>query len=200
MILNIVFGFISILGVIATVYYGKKFYTLEKAKKTLTWHDLQVISDSISFSLKKDKFIPDLILCPGTRGGILAELLLNKFDRNIPVFVGISHRDFDKKKSLDLRNYQVFNISDDWDIFIPDSVFDFKEKNILIVDDFCLTGEFFLKLKRYLSDNGFHAERIRIFCSVITKVTKSAERAPDYYSLITDDDYFYFPWGKANMG
>ena len=100
MILNIVLGVVSLFGVIFTVYYGRKAALLEKSKKSLTWSDLQVVLDSIAFSLKKDKYIPEVILCPGLRGGILAELLINKFERNIPIFVGISYRDFSKSKNI----------------------------------------------------------------------------------------------------
>lgn len=200
MILNIVFGIISIIGTVLTVFYGLKVSKLEKAKRTLTWHDLQMISDSTALSLKKDNFLPEVILCPGLRGGILAELFLNKFERNIPVFIGISHRDFSKINKLNIAGYKRFIIADDWDILIPDVIFTFKNKKILIIDDFCLTGTFFQNLRQHLIDNGFNNEKIKIFSSVITKVTKVAGRAPEYYAIVTDDDYIYFPWGKANMG
>ena len=83
-------------------------------------------------------------------------------------------------------------------ITLDDSVI--SNEKILIVDDFCLTGEFYEKLISFLVGEGFKRDKIKIFCAVITQVTKSADRAPEYYHLVTDDDNFYFPWGKANTG
>lgn len=200
-VITIIFGIISVLGVGFTIFYGLKAEKLKKGKKTLTWNELQVIVDSICFKMKKDKFTPDIILAPGLRGGIISELIINKFDRNIPVFVGISYRDFEENRAtLKVSNYDYFFINNDWDILVPNSIFDFKDKKILFVDDFCLTGEFFVAVRKYLIDNGFTPQNIKFFCSVITRVTISSNRAPEYYSVVTDDDYYYFPWGKANMG
>lgn len=199
MIINIISWSVAVIAIGLTIYYGKNVSRLQKAKKTLTWHDLEVVSDSLTSSLKRDDFMPEVILVPGLRGGIIAELLLNRLDRSIPVLTGVSYRDFSRTKRLNIDGYEKFEISDDWDILIPKAVFNFKEKRILIVDDFCLTGEFFQKLRQYLLNNGFHKDKIRGFYAVITNVTKSAGRVPDYYSFITEDDYFYFPWGKAGI-
>jgi len=191
---------IGLVGVIIAIYYGRKADKLQKLQRSISWAELQHMSDSISLKLKKDKFIPDLILCPGTRGSILAELLMNKFERNIPIFVGISYRDFHRKKELKLSSYVTFNIREDWDVLIPNDIFDFKNKKILIVDDFCNTGTFFKKLREFLVSNGFKKNNIKVYCCTITNVTKNSERVPEYYSITTEDENFYFPWGQANLG
>jgi len=144
--------------------------------------------------------LPDLILAPGSRGAILAELILNKFNRNIPAVTGISFMEFTAKPMPLIRDYFVFSIAKGWNIYIPSAINEFKDGKVLIVDDFCLTGEFFQGLRAFLVSQGFRAENVRVFCAVITKVTQAADRAPEYYHVVTDDDNFYFPWGKAHTG
>ena len=200
MILTIIFGLTSVVGLVLTIYYGKKANKLQKLQRSVSWAELQHISDDISLKIKKDSFIPDLILCPGTRGAILAELLMNKFERKIPIFVGVSYRYIHFSKKLILPSHVTFNVKDDWDILIPKNIFEFKNKKILVVDDFCLAGLFFQKLRKFLVDNGVQAKNIKVYCCTITNVTINSGRAPEYYSIITDDDNFYFPWGKANLG
>jgi len=196
-LVGVVVGLISI-GI--AVYYGKKSNKFQKLQRSISWTELQHISDSIFLKLKKDKFVPDLILCPGTRGAILAELLLTKFERKIPIFIGISYRDFHMKNELKLSSYKTFKIEKRWDILIPTNIFDFKEKKVLIVDDFCMAGIFFEELRHFLVNNGFQKDNVKVYCCTITNVTKNSERVPEYYSITTEDDNFYFPWGKANLG
>lgn len=130
----------------------------------------------------------------------MAELILNKFNRNMPAIIGISYMEFGEKEMPRIKDYYEFNVGKGWNIYIPNAINEFKDKKILIVDDFCLTGEFYEKLISFLVGEGFKRDKIKIFCAVITQVTKSADRAPEYYHLVTDDDNFYFPWGKANTG
>lgn len=199
-----VFGVVSLcgalVGVALTIYYGKKAARLELEKKSLTWPQLQLIADATCFNLKKDGFVPDLILAPGSRGAILSELLVNKFNRNIPAVTGISLMEFSQKPMPVIKDYFEFSVGEGWNIYIPNAISEFKNGRVLIVDDFCLTGEFFQNLRSFLIRQGFRAKNVRVFCAVITKVTKAAGRAPEYYHLVTDDDNFYFPWGKAHTG
>jgi hypoxanthine phosphoribosyltransferase len=141
-----------------------------------------------------------VILAPGPRGAIIAELIVQRFNRNIPALIGISYMEFTLKSMPSITNYFPFPISKGWQIYIPKTVLDYKDRRILVVDDFCLTGEFFEVLRTFLMDQGFIAGNVKVFCAVITEVTKSANRAPEYYHMVTGDDNFYFPWGKANTG
>lgn len=167
----------------------------------MSWEGLLMFIDGLCFALKKDRFTPDVILAPGTRGAIIAELLVHRIDRSIPVFVGISYQNLGKiSQKLILDEFEAFGIVDDWELMIPKSVLLFKDQKILIVDDFCLTGNFFKRLKTYLVSKGYSAENIKVYCAVVTIVSKAAGRAPEYFSSVTDGDDYYFPWGKANLG
>lgn len=199
-LLSLVFGVVSLVSVLFTIHYGRKAARLERDKKSLTWPQLQLLADAMCFKLKRDGFIPDLILAPGSRGAILAELMLNKFSRNIPAVVGISFMEFSKKPMPSIQGYSAFPIGKGWNIYIPDAISEFRNGKVLIVDDFCLTGVFFQEVRAFLLKLGFDEKKIRVFCAVITKVTQAAHRAPEYYHVVTDDDYFYFPWGKAHTG
>ncbi|MFZ5986460.1 MAG: hypothetical protein ACOYWZ_04950 [Bacillota bacterium] len=195
-----VFGVISVIGVILTIFYGMESKRLKKALKKMEWHDVLIFTDFLWSKLKKDKFKPDVILTPGLRGGIISEVLIGKMGHDIQVFVGISLIKDERDVNANIEGYIKLNVSDDWNIFIPKAILSFKDKNILIVDDFCLAGEFHVRLKNELINLGIPKERIRVSYAVITSVTKSSNRAPDYYWREITDDNFYFPWGKANTG
>jgi hypoxanthine phosphoribosyltransferase len=198
--INVISSIVSVIGVVLTIYFGFKALRLEREKNNLSWPQLQLIADATCFKLKRDDFVPDLIIAPGLRGAILAELIVNKFNRNILAITGISFMEFTKKPMPIINGYIAFPIGKCWNIYIPSAINEFKNGKILIVDDFCLTGEFFQVLRTYLVGLGFNNDNIKVFCPVITKVTKVAGRSPEYYNVVTDDDNFYFPWGKAHTG
>src|SRR6266498_1264309 len=79
----------TILGLILTVYYGRKSRELEKSRKKLEWADLQASANDLGAKLKK-QFKPRIVFTPGLRGATFANLLLNEFDYEIPIFVGVS--------------------------------------------------------------------------------------------------------------
>ncbi len=193
MMLNLIFGIVSLVGVVLTIYFGCKAAQLERERKSMSWPQLQLIADSVCFDMKKEGFVPDVILAPGTRGAILAETIVGKFNRNVPALVGISFMEFTPKAMPSIKDYFVVNVAKGWNIYVPEAIVEFKDRKILVVDDFCLTGEFFDKVKVLLLQQGFRRENIKVFCAVITQVTKSAGRAPEYYYRVTDDDSFYFP-------
>lgn len=198
--INYILNTITVLGLGATLYYGWSARVISNNKKTIDWKKVKSIVNKSLKQVEKDNFQVEVILAPGTRGSILAELILTKFNREIPAVVGISYIEHTQKQMPDMNQYVSFEIDKKWSIFIPTAIRDFRDLNILIVDDFCFTGEFFLKLKKHLISMGFKESKIKVFCAVITKVTVAGNKTPDYYGLITDDDNFYFPWGKANTG
>lgn len=198
-IFNIICGVITIISFAVTIFFGMKSSKLEKALRKMEWSDVLSAVDLLWFQLRKDNYIPDVILSPGLRGCFFAELLVNKMGHDIPVLVGSSIIE-DKKNVDELNGYTKIPVREDWNIFIPDIVFRLQNAKILIVDDFTLSGQFPVDLKKQLFCNGIRKENVKSFYAVITTVTKSKGSIPDYYWKEVSDDNFYFPWGKANMG
>lgn len=197
---TIIFGFLSALSLLFTWYFGKLSNDLVRQQKSLTWNQLHLVAEATCFNLKRNNFEPDIILAPGPRGAILAELILGKFNRAMPALVGISLKDSSASSMPTINDFISIAINQEWNIYIPSPLRDFYDKNVLIVDDFCLTGAFFDNLKSEMLRMGFNADKIKVFCAVITKVAQNGHRTPDYYHLVTEDDDFEFPWGKANTG
>lgn len=194
-LLTWVFGIISIIGVYLTIYYGRKSIQLERARKKLEWSELQSGTSDLGKKVRNE-YNPDIILTPGLRGGIIAKLILNVFDTNIPTFVGISFWKNNQGGITQIKDY--FRIeTKKWDVYIPNGVLEFTDKRVLIIDDFAMSGDFIDRLKDLLVSKGFTQANIKTLSVATTKVAISNHKAPDYYWLKTEDDDFYFPWGKA---
>jgi hypoxanthine phosphoribosyltransferase len=200
LLLTIISTFVTVVSIITSIYYYKKSNKLEKEKLKLEWNEIRTVVDDLTENLKKTGFKPDIILAPGLRGAIISEILIENFNREIPVFVGVSHIHNPSNNKLDIETFKKIKVRNHWNIYIPEVVFTHSNNKILIVDDFCLTGSFFNDLKEQLIENGFNQSNIKIFCSVITNVTKLSDSCPDFYWKIVPDDNFYFPWGRANRG
>jgi len=144
--------------------------------------------------IKKD-FVPDVVFTPGLRGATFANLLVAEFNEEIPVVVGISIIKQDATV-INLPNYHLIETTK-WSVYIPEQLFAFSQKNILIVDDFAMSGDFLHNLSATLIARGFAKEHIRTMCVAVTKVAIKAHKAPDYYWFQAEEANFYFPWGKA---
>ena len=72
-----------------------------------------------------------------------------------------------------------------------------KEKNVLIVDDLVMSGDFLHTIKQRLCTSGFNKKNIRFISIVTTDVAISTKKSPDYYWKKITADECYFPWGKA---
>lgn len=201
---------------IATIYYGRKAVKsevareqlekvknelqkskdeLEKSRKKLDWTDLQSCANDMGLRLKKE-FVPELIFTPSLRGATFANLIVNEFDKNIPVIVGISSWKEDDDVLEQLPNHETIKTTK-WFVHVPGLITDFKDKKVLVVDDFVISGDFLLSIKKLLLRLGFQEDNIRTLSIVTTKVAEETFKAPDYYWYPINDTNFYFPWGKA---
>ena len=68
------------------------------------------------------------------------------------------------------------------------------ELQVLIVDDFCETGNSLTYLKDFfVAQYGIDARRIRAACLV---ARSNAQPEPQLYEIGTNDHIWYLPWGK----
>lgn len=168
---------------------------MQKASKTIDWEQIQVASKALSKSIKKE-ILPDAIICPGQKGGIFAQLLLEELDLVIPIYTGfILKNTADVDNSLS-ENYIKLSTTK-WNVYLPKCIEHLQGKNVLIVDDYVMSGDFLQQLKAYLLTNGV-AETQLMSCSVATTdVAISTNKSPDLFWKIADAKECYFPWGKA---
>lgn len=189
------FGGTTVVGLLSTIYYGRKSNQLEIARKKIEWADMQSCASDMGSEIKKS-FLPEVIYAPNLRAATFANLLSDELDRPIPVFVGIVSSKAGRRAIPALQTCIAIETSKLF-VLIPDSLLQFKDQSLLIVDDFSMSGDTLEKLKQMLIANGFVAEKIKTACMATTRVAVHSHKGPDFFWMQTPDDNFYFPWGKA---
>jgi hypoxanthine phosphoribosyltransferase len=165
--------------------------------KAVVWSDIQSATKFFWKKLNRKKFEPTFIIAPGQKGGIIAQLIDDFYEEEIPILSGfLETKD---KEQVEDDNYMTLKTTK-WYVHMPISLKTCKQKErvkLLIVDDFVMSGDFLYSLKNQLLELGYLEKNICSCAIVVTKVAKDANKAPDYYWKVVDDKDFYFPWGKA---
>lgn len=189
------FGLTTVVGLVLTIYYNHKSARLEIARKKIGWADLQSCANDLGSEIKKS-FQPDVMFTPGLRGATFANLLVEEFEKDMPVLVGVTSW---KTKPGAVSACPTFLsiATNKWYIHIPECLMSFKGCRVLIVDDFAMSGDFLEQVKKLLISHGFEDKNIKTVCMATTKVAEHNHKAPDYSWMQVADDDFYFPWGKA---
>jgi hypoxanthine phosphoribosyltransferase len=187
--------FVGIIGIALTIHYARRAEELNRMRKRLEWSDLQAAANDLGQRIKRE-FPPAVIVTPGLPGATFANLLAAEFTNQPPVLVGTRTWKSDPHAPVPEDGSLIFETKK-WLVTIPTAVIGYKDENILIVDDFVMSGDFLDLLKARLIGNGVPADRIRAASVAVTKVALKNHKAPQYYWWIADDDDFFFPWGKA---
>lgn len=199
MILNIisVVGFIiGLIGFYLTIDSLKK----NKALKSVSWNEIQNATRFIWKKLKGDNFVPDIIISPDPKGGIIAHILAEYYDNKVIILIG--YAELSRNNSSGLVSDDNFTVisTNKWKVRLPTAVESIKPKEkikILIVDDFVLSGDFNKHMYESLITLGYNRTNIKDCCVAVTQVAISAKKEPKYYWKIVLDSDFDFPWGKA---
>ena len=171
----------------------------EKALKTITWEDMQKASEKMAKKLIK-KYKPDVIYIPNIKSGIMLQFIRNYFKEYIPIIVGqaVSKEYFTENASdkiKDIKNYWYVE-TQKWHAYIPSSLLKYKNKNILIIDNISLTGNFLHTITKELIQHGISNKHIVTACIATTEAAIRDCMAPQYYyKILTDSKTVYMPWG-----
>ncbi|MDE7287691.1 MAG: hypothetical protein K2N55_12745 [Lachnospiraceae bacterium] len=180
-------------GVALTISSNKK----SRKLKAVTWSDIHSATKFFWKKLKKQDFYPDYIITPGQKGGIIAQLIKDFYDHEIPILSGF----LEANQLGGAGGENDFIVSTTkWNVHMPISINKFTEKEkvkLLIVDDFAMSGDFLHLFKNSLVELGYSESNIRSCIVAVTKVALDANKGPDYYWKVVDDKEFNFPWGKA---
>lgn len=180
-------------GVVLTIRSNRK----NRKLKTVTWEDLQSATKYFWRKLKHRNFVPKYIITPGQKGGIIAQLLKDFYETEIPIFSGFLEAT--GQESVEDENYLTLSTTK-WHVHMPISLKTCSHKDqvkLLIVDDFVMSGDFLHLLKNTLLQLGYSEENICSCAIAVTKVAMDANKGPNYHWKVVDDKDFYFPWGKA---
>lgn len=199
-VVNAAIGILSlIIGIIGAIFTYRA-YSRERKLKTVSWSDIQNGTKFIWKELRKKEFIPDLMISPDPKGGIIAFLLGQFFDQSIYIDIGHAIRkDMIQEGQYSEEIYTIIN-TNRWKVVFSKQLENISSKEnikVLIVEDFVLSGDFNLTLFDFLTGLGYKKENIMVSCLAVTKVAISSSKEPDLCWKIVDNEDFYFPWGKA---
>lgn len=193
--MNLFFGITTVIGVLLTLYYGRRARQLELERKRLRYEDLQAAANDLGAKINK-AFAPDAVFTPGLRGATFANLLVAELKTEVPVFVGVSSWKDSATPISSVAGHRKIE-TNKWFVHIPESLLCGQYSSILLVDDFAMSGDFLQLLVATLTAAGIKKERIMTACVVTTKVAIQNHKAPNFYWQQTADDTFFFPWGRA---
>lgn len=191
---------ISVLLGLFGVYEHFQKIKAEKALKSITWHDIRNASNTIARKLIK-KYHPDVIYIPNIKSGIILQFVKNYFKEYIPVVVGqtVSKEYFSKadcNKIMGLTNYWYVDTKK-WHTYIPNVLLEYKDRNILILDNLSLTGNFLKVVTDELIKHGIPQDHIATACIATTEAAIADDMTPNYYfKTLTDSKTVYMPWGN----
>ncbi len=193
-----------IVGAVGTVFGIAGFWSARREKKrarSVRWGELSAAVKAIVLSMRKT-FVPNIIYAPTQKSGILLELMQPYFENYIPTIFGLGiakktyQEAYASRAVLDSDEYYQFETGK-WRAYVPKSIKAYKDKKLLIVDDFAMTGEYLEALKKCLVDTvGFSEENIRTVCLVDTQIAENDGRGPDYVWKTIDSSLIYLPWGR----
>lgn len=191
-IIGIIGTLLSTFGIFLTIKSNRAM----KSSKTITWDQLLSASKFLCCKLKREGFIPEIIICPGQKGGIISQLIIDDLDIEIPIYTGfLISKENPIQESLK-KNYILLNTSK-WNVFLPKSLETSFEKKTLIVDDFVMSGDFLSTIKTKLKALGYSENNLKSCCVATTDVAIQTKKAPSLYWKIIDAKDSYFPWGKV---
>ena len=194
-LMNIISLLIGIAGLGLSIYFGIEARRLSEQVRRFTWRDIE-IGIKYLHSRVFEVFRPDLILCSSTGSvGIIANLFLTYTDKFIPLYVGVSRKIDSKFTSEPV--YKAFYETSRWITYVPEEVFEYKDKKILIIEDVALSGETLSKMVDLLVQKGIKRKNILTVTLFVTEMAITAKRAPDIYWIKLTNSLFYFPWGNS---
>ncbi|MCM1212488.1 MAG: hypothetical protein NC318_12900 [Blautia sp.] len=177
----------------------KKREDAERALNSITWDDMRNASEKIAKKLIKT-YQPAVIYIPNIKSGIMLQFIRNYFKEYIPVIVGqaVSKEYFLKDANSKIRgidNYWYVNTKK-WHTYIPNILLEYKEQNILILDNLSLTGNFFSIITDKLVEEGIPRNHIATACIATTEAAIADNTAPQYYyKILANSKTVYMPWG-----
>lgn len=193
-IVSVVSFIIGVLGTSGTVYFGIKSLRLEQRIRRFDWDDISIGIKSLNNRIFND-FKPDLLLSISGPGSIISNLLLAQTANYAPLYVGISKKVSENFSCIPSYKHSISTSK--WITYIPDELFKFKNRRVLICEDCVLSGDTMSQLVNILINNGFRRENILTMSLFVTEVAMSSNKGPDIYWYKLPDSDFYLPWGKS---
>lgn len=200
LVLTIISILITVVSIGITIYSIRRAKAAEKALQSITWEDIQKASAKIARKLIKT-YKPAVIYIPNIKSGIMLQFVKNYFPDYIPIVVGhtvskeyFSENDCNKIKGLESYWYVD---TKKWYTYIPNILFEYKDQDILILDNLSLTGNFLNIITEELIKQGIPCEHIITACIATTEAAINEKVAPRYYyKTLNASKEVYMPWAN----
>jgi hypoxanthine phosphoribosyltransferase len=190
---NVILGLTTVFGFGLAVWQAMRAEQLNKRQRDLDWPRFRNATSDLARSIDRSGFMPDFILSISDRGAIVGNLVARELRRQIPI-ITVGYLDQADKVSipgfLTLCGTKATT-------FLPEGLRDLKDKKVLLLDDFVMSGDGLLRVKNQPLEYGFAAECIRSGSVVTTKVSIANRKGPDFFAREAWDFDFFFPWGRA---
>jgi hypoxanthine phosphoribosyltransferase len=190
---NLILGATTVLGFGLAVWQSMRAEQLNKRQRDLDWPRFRNAASDLARSVDRSKFIPDFILSISDRGAIVGHLVARELRRQIPI---ITAGYLDQEDTVSIPGFLTLQGAKAT-TFLPEGLKGLKEKRVLLVDDFVMSGDGLLRVKNQLLEYGFAADSIRTGSVVATKVSIVSKKGPDFFAREAKDLDFFFPWGRA---
>ena len=211
-LVTIILGAISVLGVIATIFFGfeskrkgKRVLELDAAReeletrrKSFSWQEVQAGAVEL---LRKElkEFRPDALILMAGPGAVIASVAMAQFKYIIPVYVIMLQDATRDVFSFEPNEKDYSRItSSRWRIYIPKSIFNDEVPRLLYFDDCVISGDTLTKLRIFFEEQGYtkNKNNIRFVTLVCSQISVDSNKDPDNYWYLNPYADFYFPWGK----
>ncbi len=194
---SIVLGTWGALGTIISFISFIQYHKEKRKNKSIKWDDLQIAITHM-YKKIKEEFVPDILFIPNEKGGVLANLIKKNLKLCTPCIFGIGvSKKYTKYKINNnlIDDYYIFETTK-WIAYLPKILKKYKDKKLLVIDDFVMTGDFAFELKKKLvHDIGFDESNIKIMSLATTQIAIDSQKGPDYYWKSFDSSKVYLPWG-----
>lgn len=190
---SLILGLTTVLGFALAIWQAMRVEQLNKRERDLDWPRFRNAAADLARSVDRSRFMPDFILSISDRGAIVGNLVARELRRQIPIItVGY----LDEADGLSIPGFLALR-GTKATAFLPEGVRDLKDKRVLLLDDFVMSGDGLLRVKNQLLEYGFAADCIRSGSVVATKVSIANRKGPDFFAREARDFDFFFPWGRA---
>ena len=184
----------TVIGFGLAIWQTLRAEQLNRRERDLDWPRFRSATADLARAIDRSTFMPDVILALSERGAMVAHLVARELRRQVPIVtVGyLSKPDDDAEVPgyVALRGAKAV-------VFLPERLTELRDRHILLLDDFVMSGDGLRTITAALIAEGFQPGRIRTGAVVATELANVSKKGPDYYARETKGLDFYFPWGKA---
>jgi hypoxanthine phosphoribosyltransferase len=190
---NVILGLTTVLGFGLAIWQAMRAEQLNRRQRDLDWPRFRSAASDLARAVDRSGFMPDFILSTSDRGAIVSNLVARELRRQIPIItVGY----LDEEDEVSIPGFLTL-CGTKATTFLPKGLKGMKDKKVLLLDDFVMSGDGILRVKNQLLEYGFPADCIRSGSVVATKVSIANKKGPDFFAREARDLDFFFPWGRA---